>query len=179
MAKQQSNIIDQIGKNAVPLMMLAGAGIVIFKVVLPLINSVSSSKGSLNPFADSEQDVKDKNNIQELQNQNYFDPSYYQNLMKNNVVLILTPSGINKYAKIIHDAKGYFNDDESAVYGVFRALKTKTQISSLSKGFFDLYKTDLFGYLQNFLNLNEMGIVAEICNKLPIGITDNSGNIIK
>lgn len=179
MAEQKSNFVDQIGRNAVPLLILAGGGIAIFKIIIPLINSVSKPGGSLNPFADSEKDKKDKAAVEQLTNENYFDSSYYQDLMKNNTVLILTPSGQKTYSKILYNAKGIFNDDEAAVYGVFRALKCKTQISSLAKGFFDLYKTDLYGYLENFLNVNELGTIAEITNKLPIGICDSKGNILK
>lgn len=181
MAQQsnQSNFVDQIGRNAVPLLILAGGAIAIFKIIIPLINSVKNPTGSLNPFADSEQDKKDKEAVNVTKNENFFDPTYYQDIMKSNYCLILTPSGQKTYAKIIYDAKGYFNDDEAAIYGVFRALKCKTQISSLAKGFFDMYKTDLYAFLENVFNLEELGQLSEICNKLPIGISDSKGNILK
>lgn len=179
MAENKSNFVDQIGRNAVPLLILAGGAIAIFKIIIPLINSVKSPGGSLNPFADSEQDKKDKAAIEVTKNENFFDPTFYQELMKKNYCLILTPSGQKTYAKIIYDAKGVFNDDEAAIYGVFRALKCKTQISSLAKGFFDNYKVDLYGFLENVLNLEELGKISEIVNKLPIGISDSKGNILK
>lgn len=183
MAESKNNFIDQIGKNAVPLLILTGGGILIFKVVLPLLKGIKdTAQGAsdlFNPFTDSEQDKKDKAAIEVTKNENYFDPSYYAELMKKNYCLILTPSGQKTYSKIIYDAKGIFNDDESAVYGVFRALKCKTQISSLAKGFFDMYKTDLYAFLENVFNLEELGQLSEICNKLPIGISDSKGNILK
>jgi hypothetical protein len=179
MAEQKSNFIDQIGRNATPLLLLAGGAIAYFKIILPLINSVKNPAGSLNPFADSQQDIKDKEQIIITKNENYFDSSYLTELIKKNTCLTLTAYGQKLYAKIIYNAKGLFNDNEAAIYGVFRTLKTKTQVSSLSQGFFDMYKTDLYGFMENFLNLEELGKISEICNKLPIGITDANGNIIK
>jgi hypothetical protein len=183
MAAQKSNFVDQIGRNAVPLLILGAGGIVIFKIVLPLLkglkDTAAGASSLLNPFTDSEQDIKDQAAVNATKNEDFFDPDYLVQLMKKNQCLTLTTYGQKTYSKIIYDAKGVFNDNEEAIYGVFRTLKCKTQVSSLSKGFFDLYKVDLYGFLENVFNLNELGKISEICNKLPIGITDGKGNILK
>lgn len=171
--KKGNNFIDSLGRNATPILLLAGGAIAYFKIIKPIIDKISD------PFGKSEQHKDDVKEIEQLKNENYFDPQYKDDLKRNNVILSLTPYGQKTYGQIIYNAKGFFNDDESAVYGVFRALKSKTQISYLSEWFFYTYKQDLKAYLQSFLNENEFGNVATICNKLPIGISDNNGNILK
>jgi hypothetical protein len=176
MATNKNNFIDTLGRNATPLLLLAGGAIAYFKIIRPLINKISD------PFGKGEQHKDDIKQIEQLKNENYFDPEYKNNLKQNNVVLSLTDYGKQTYSKIIWDSKGVpylTNDDEAAIYGVFRSLKSKTQVSVLAEYFFQRYNKDLKTFLQSFLNQNEFGNVATICNKLPIGITDNNGNIIK
>lgn len=63
--------------------------------------------------------------------------------------LLLTSANAARYAKIIYDAFGLFGDDEAAVIGVFRQLKTQSQVASLAKKFNEIYKTDLLEYMRN------------------------------
>ncbi len=74
-----------------------------------------------------------------------------------------------KYAKIIMDAKGTFNDDEDAVKSVFgKKLRDKTQVASLSKAFYQLYKKDMWQFLNGFLSQSEMKeFVSKYVNRLP------------
>jgi hypothetical protein len=180
---EKNNFVDSLGRNATPLLLLAGGAIAYFKIVLPLLKGIKdTAQGAsnlFNPFTDSEEDLKNQAAVNLTKNQDFFDPDYLVQLMKTNTCLTLTTYGQKLYSKIIYDAKGVFNDNEEAIYGVFRTLKTKTQVSSLAKGFFDIYKLDLYGFLENVLNLSELGKISEIVNKLPIGITDSKGNIIK
>jgi len=169
---KQNNYIDTIGRNATPILLLAAGAIAYFKILKPILNK----------FGPSEAHKDDVKQIEQLKNENYFDSSYASDLKKNNVILSLSDYGKSTYSKIIWDSKGIpylTNDDEAAVYGVFRALKSKTQVSVLSEYFFIKYNKDLKAFLQSFLSKNEFGNVATICNKLPIGITDNNGNIIR
>jgi len=62
--------------------------------------------------------------------------------------LLLKSDVANKYAKQIYDAFGFFGDDEAVIFGVFRALKTQSQVAWLSKAFKEKYKTDLLTFLQ-------------------------------
>lgn len=172
MSNQNNSFIDKISRNATPLLLLAGGAIAYFKILKPILDK-------LGPGEAHKDDVKQ---IEQLKSENYFDGDFANELKKTNVILTLTEYGKQTYSKIIWDAKGIpylTNDDEAAVYGVFRALKSKTQISVLAEYFFQKYNKDLKTFLQSFLNQNEFGNVATICNKLPIGITDNNGNILK
>jgi hypothetical protein len=94
----------------------------------------------------------------------------------------LTDAGATGYAEIIYKAKGIpylTNDDEAAVYGVFKAMAYKTQVSKLSEVFFNRYKKDLKAYLQSFLNKDEFGNVLAICNKMAEGISADKGKTWK
>jgi len=63
--------------------------------------------------------------------------------------LLLTSATASKLAKIIYNAFGLFGDDEAAVIGVFRQLKTQSQVAALAKKFSEIYKTDLLEYMRN------------------------------
>lgn len=126
--------------------------------------------------------VKDKEALEadaanaQLESENYFDPAYYEERKKLYTVLSLSDGGV-AYAKKIYNAKGYFNDDEDTVYGVFRSLQSKTQVSLVAKAFFGLYGKDLKNYLQppnGFLNQSEWNQVVSICSKLKQGIKVNN-----
>jgi hypothetical protein len=172
----KNSFVDSLGRNATPLLLLAGGAIAYFKIIKPIIDKVSD------PFGKGEQHKDDVKNVEQLKTEGYFDPGYKNDLKQNNVILSLTPYGQKLYAEKIYNAKGIpylTNDNEGAVYGVFRALNSKTQISYLAEYFINRYNKDLKAYLQSFLNQNEFGNVATICNKLPIGITDNNGKILK
>ena len=85
--------------------------------------------------------------------------------------LLLTSSVAAKYAKTIYDAFGLFGDDEAAVIGVFRLLKTQSQVASLAKRFNEIYKTDLLEYMRN----GKQGVI----NTYWSGLSDSIINQIK
>lgn len=103
--------------------------------------------------------------MQQLSTGNYFDPDYWRTGGAG--TLLLTVGAAQNYAAILKNAKGILNDDESAVYGVFQSLKTRSQVSFLAMVFFQQYGQSMLGFLQSFLNESEMTTVAKITNKLP------------
>ncbi len=80
-------------------------------------------------------DPTERQNLQKLENQNYFDPDWYKQFLSKGNPLILTESTSKQYSETIYNAMGIFNDNENAVYGVFEQLKTKSQVSWLAKKF--------------------------------------------
>lgn len=82
--------------------------------------------------------------------------------------LLLTMAFSENLVNQLWDATGFFNDDEEAIYGVFRSLKTKSQVSFLAKRFFDLKGQDLYNYLDNYLNDSEMLNVKGIIDSKPM-----------
>jgi len=86
-------------------------------------------------------------------------------------ITLLTTAKAELIAQQLKKAKGVFNDDETAVVSVFRYLKTQTQLSQVAKVFYSLYKTELFTFLESFLNEKELSKLYEIAQGLPVGIT--------
>ena len=84
-------------------------------------------------------------------------------------IQVLNENVARQYAKIIKNAKGTFNDDEDAVKDVFgKKLRDKTQVASLSKAFYALYKKDMWQYLNSFLSQSEMKTyVTQYVRRLP------------
>jgi DNA-binding PucR family transcriptional regulator len=93
---------------------------------------------------------------------------------------LLTNADATKLSKIIYDAFGFFGDDESAIIGVFRGLKTQSQVASLAQKFKEVYKTDLFTFLQkgsksaqiyrpasSGLNASEISMILNIIKSKP------------
>ncbi len=101
-----------------------------------------------------------------------FDMNYLADVQKwvaPKSIQVLDDVSAKKYAKIIKEAKGSFNDDEDAVKSVFgKKLRDKTQVASLSKAFYQLYKKDMLQFLNNFLSQSEMKeYVSKYVNRLP------------
>lgn len=101
-----------------------------------------------------------------------FDMNYLTDVQKwvaPKGIQILDEDSAKKLAKIIKEAKGTFNDDEDAVKDVFgKKLRDKTQIASLSKTFYQLYKKDMWQHLNSFLSQSEMKeYVSKYVNRLP------------
>lgn len=94
-----------------------------------------------------------------------FTPSYYK---QKPGALLLTNAAADAYARVIYEAKGgIFNDNESAVYGIFQNLKTKTQVSYLADRFQSLFGKSMVAYLQDFLSDSEFLTLVSIVNSLP------------
>ncbi|TPN85791.1 hypothetical protein [Aquimarina algicola] len=92
---------------------------------------------------------------------NPFDMNYLKDVkafLQGKPILELPMQTAMQYASILHKAKGGFfeDDDEKAVESIFKRLQDKTQVASLSKAFYTLFKKDLWRYLKSFLNDSEM-----------------------
>jgi hypothetical protein len=130
----------------------------------------------------TEEQIKDQQqqaNTAAMLSEQYFDSDYIKQRMdKGYWVKTLTDYGKQKFAETIYNAKGIpylTNDDEAAVYGVFKAMTAKTQVSQLSGYFFTKYNKDLKAYLQSFLNKDEFGNVVAICQRMIEGISKDKG----
>lgn len=96
---------------------------------------------------------------------NPFSPIFAEKAPKG-ALLISSATGA-EYSKILKNAPGVFNDDETAVYGVFNKLKTQSQVSNLAYWFNKYYHQDMFTFLKDFLNDSELGQVAKIVTSKP------------
>lgn len=80
----------------------------------------------------------------------------------------LSNSEIQDLSKKLYDAKGFFNDDENAVYSVFQSIPYKSYICQLTVAFESLYNKNLINYL-DFLNADEKSKIFDYIGKMKPG----------
>lgn len=65
-------------------------------------------------------------------------------------------------------SKGFFKDEPSLVFGVFQKMKSKAQVSYLSKVFTQATGQDLQTYLSSFLNSAELSKISNYLKNLKL-----------
>lgn len=105
-------------------------------------------------------------NLQQLEAANYWDYNKFLSTAPGGHAL-LTQAGAAAFVDDLWDATGTFNDDEEKIYGVFRALRTQSQVAALAKRFNQLKSKDLYGYLNDYLNESELLKVKAIIDQKP------------
>lgn len=104
--------------------------------------------------------------------QNAFDIHYLDKVVQSvsGQVLALKKSTAIYYADAIKSAWGAWywgGNDEQKVYGVFRKLKDKVQVSQVAKAYQDNNPKNLIDTLKDRFGKDEIKIVLGIINKLP------------
>lgn len=111
---------------------------------------------------------------------NYWLPNFWKDyLNRYKKVMTLTPAAKQKLTDELWDAHGYFNDDENAIYGVFRQMNYQTSLSSLADYFLQTKKVDLLNWLQDFLNEDELKNISNIIAKYKVGYSTDGGKTYK
>lgn len=101
----------------------------------------------------------------------WWNPSYYQQFSSYTYTINTTQA--QDYAKRIYDAFGFFNDCEECVKSVFYELRTKSNVSFLSKVFQDRYGQALLPFLrggiwpQDRLSDADVAEINNYISKLP------------
>lgn len=108
----------------------------------------------------------EQQNLQALESSNYWNYNDFLAKAPGGHAL-LTQAGAAAFVEDLWDATGYFNDDEQKIYGVFRAMKTQSQIAALAKRFNQLKAQDLYSYLKNYLNEEELLTIKKIIDQKP------------
>ena len=85
-------------------------------------------------------------------------------------IKLLTAKDANILAKRIYNSFGTFNDDEEALFAVFRELRYQSQVASLVDAYRSLYKLDLLNTLKAKLSDAELSEVIYIITTIPTGI---------
>lgn len=80
----------------------------------------------------------------------------------------LSNADVQDLAKKLYDAKGFFNDDENAVYSVFQSIPYKSYICQLTVAFESLYNKNLINYL-DFLSADEKSKIFDYIGKMKNG----------
>lgn len=104
--------------------------------------------------------------------QNAFDIHYLDKVTQkvSGTILALQKSTATYYANQIKSSWGAWyqgGDDEQKVYGIFRKLKDKVQVSQVAKAYQDNNPKNLIDTLKDRFGTAEIKIVLEIINKLP------------
>ena len=107
-----------------------------------------------------------------LNSQNAFDIHFLNKVLQsvNREVLVLKTSTASRYADQIHKAWGSWyqgGDDEEQVYGVFRKMKDKVQVSQVAKAYQETYSKNLIDTLKDRFDKEEITIVLNIVKALP------------
>jgi hypothetical protein len=159
--------MKQEDRKLIQYVILVGAGY--YLIVKPILEKIGLKKSA------EEQQLEDINYIPPAGN--VWAGSGYKQVPG---ALLLTSAIANQYAKQIYDAFGFFGDDEATIFGIFRALKTQSQVAWLSKAFKEKYGTDLLTFLQkgsktsqiwrpatSGLNVEEMATILNIIKSKP------------
>lgn len=100
-----------------------------------------------------------------------FDLQYKARVLQSvsQTVITLKKQTATWYASQIYDAltPWYLNDDEEKIYGVFRSLKDKVQVSQLANAYQEEYASNLIDLLKDRLSTSEVKIIMGIVAKLP------------
>lgn len=107
-----------------------------------------------------------------LISQNAFNVHYLDAILQavQGEVLTLKSQAAAYYAKQIHKAWGNWykgGDDEAMVYGVFRNLKDKVQVSQVAKAYQEDFGKSLIDAIKSNLNKEEITIILTIIKALP------------
>lgn len=126
------------------------------------------------------QEVQEEQQLQTTLSSNYWLPKFYKDyLNRYSKVIILTPEAKKRLADKLWDAKGWYNDDEDAVYAVFREMNYQTSLSSLADYFLSYKGKDLLTWLKDFLSEDEMKNLASIISKYKVGYSTDGGKTYK
>jgi hypothetical protein len=110
-------------------------------------------------------DSADDKKANDLGKEKAFDPNYWKK--GGSGTLLITDLGSRAFAKVIYDSHGFWNDDEDKVRGVFRQMRTKSQVSFLADKFYQIYNKGLYDYLKTFLGSSDLSAISDIVERLP------------
>ena len=134
--------------------------IVVGILIIYMVYKFFMSIGQKLNIVDDEKDIAATSLVEDKGNM--FSPNYWKKKNTN----LLTTTSARALAKQLYDASGIFNDNEEAVYGVFRQLSYKTQVSWLSYIFYKQYGEDMLQYLKSFMSNDELSTLKQITDKL-------------
>jgi len=101
-----------------------------------------------------------------VEKQPFWSKTYY--LTKNKGVKPLTETRSNYYATNIEEAGGWVFGgftDESKINGAFEDIGSKAGISQVAEKFYSKYQKDLYTYLKEELDAEELAKIGQIISK--------------
>jgi len=159
--KNKKKSVGKIEMKEVMPIVLIGAGLLSFDLIKKLLTSVGIWDSAATKNLDA---VSTSANT-------FWSPNYYTQFSSYSYAI--DTSQATALANQIYNAFGMFNDDEDAVFAVFRTLKTKSNVSFLAKVFSDVYHQDLLTFLrggswpQDRLSDADVNTINSFLNQLP------------
>lgn len=164
LASTKKKAVSGPGGDTALLVGVAAVGFLGFDIVKKLLETVGLWRS---------QDVKDV--ADEIQNPNSpFSPEFYKKAPAGS--LLLTTATCKQYMDILTDAFGPFDDDESQAVGVFKQMRTQSQVSF----FADYFSKNIFppgpdlltwlrggAWPNDRLSAAELNEIVKYVNKLP------------
>lgn len=128
------------------------------------------------------QEQQEEQQLQTTLSSNYWLPKFYTDYLArygNGKVITLTEPAKKQLVQELWDARGWYNDNEGAIYAVFRKMNYQTSLSTLAAAFLKEKNRDLLSWLQDFLSEDELKTISSIIAKYKIGYSTDGGKTFK
>ncbi|MEO5889737.1 MAG: hypothetical protein ABIQ31_05755 [Ferruginibacter sp.] len=159
-----------IGKEEKQLLLGAGLlAILYYGIIRPVTDKIGLTQTQKEKELDAAAEIAGNNPG--------WDPNFWIAYPKKHpgTYYIANASKLTAWANQIYKAWGLVNDDEQAIYSVFRLVRSQIELSALCAKYNELYKQDLllrlrcpWYYLKDGLDISEFQEISKIVNKLPI-----------
>lgn len=137
-------------------------------IVIWVLYLVMKKIGLIQDKASKIEEEQKAKNIVAITETDIFRPSTHETTGKGLSVLVPSSTAI-EWAKDIKNAFGWINDDEEAIYNVFRKMTNQLQVSQVANAYSELFNSDLFGDLDYYFSEVELSNVWNIIKTLPKG----------
>ena len=131
-----------------------GAFVIGILVLRKLLRDVGLVKQPLSPQEKEQAKIVEQIKV----DQNIWSPIAWKNFPK----VALTEKDADAKAKIINNAWGVFDDDESAIKGVFRQINYRINVSQIAGSYQKIFREDLISVLEDRLSREELNEIAAI-----------------
>ncbi len=162
-------------KNAVPsglnpaknmMFFYALISIVVVIIVISLLRRTGILQSRLKRQLKKEKQIKKsavKNIAQTVNESKLYEPNYYKDFSPGRW---LSDSDAEAMTKTLRKAMRFMGTNESEIFGVFRSLTDKIQVSQLADKYADIYQRDLASDLSGELNKNELYDLNQIVQSI-------------
>lgn len=148
---------------------LAGYGIGVI-AILYAGNKILQKIGLVDDKDDKKYKDAKKNATGGNSQTNFWLPGYWQSYPNGKKAWILNKEYAEKQAANVYKYLGFWTfDNETAIIGIIKALKYKTQLSYLADVFYKKYTLDLFEWLDEHLSKSDMLKITNNADSKPSG----------
>jgi hypothetical protein len=153
------NIFSKIGVTPTQAALTVGGLYTGYKILqkIGIVSSAESKKA-----AEEKSEIV---NLPEFQNGYWSLPN-----IKGKKVMLMTAATLLPKVKVLQGVKGFFNDNEDALWGVLSSIKYRTQLAQLAQAFAKASGKNLGSYLNGMTNAEERSEIMKKINNMESGI---------